>query len=100
MGMIKLPQNAIDFFKQNLDEIFFSGNLAEGKWNRQLSEYVSNYCRVKYAVPTSSNGTGLVALMLIYKEYFNRSEVLLQSNTMYGVKTMVYSAGCNLAGFI
>ena len=100
MGMIKLPQNAIDFFKQNLDEIFFSGNLAEGKWNRQLSEYVSNYCRVKYAVPTSSNGTGLIALMLIYKEYFNRSEVLLQSNTMYGVKTMVYSAGCNLAGFI
>ncbi len=38
--------------------------------------------------------------MLIYKNYFNRAEVILQSNTMYGVKTMVNSAGCNIAGFI
>ena len=52
MGMIKLPQNAINFFKQNLDEIFDSGNLAEGKWNSELSEYVSNYCRVKITSTT------------------------------------------------
>lgn len=100
MGMIKIPQPAIDFFKENLDEIFATGNLAEGKWNQELSNHVSKYCGVKYAVPTSSNGSGIVALMLIYKEYFKRSEVLIQSNTMYGVKAMVYSAGCNLAGFI
>jgi dTDP-4-amino-4,6-dideoxygalactose transaminase len=98
--MIKLPQNAVEFFKQNIDEIFSTGNLAEGKWNKKLSDYVSEYCGVKHAIPTSSNGSGLVALMLIYKTYFNRSEVLLQSNTMYGVKTMVYTAGCNLSGFI
>ncbi len=100
MGTVKLPQAAIEFFKQNLDEIFTSGNLAEGKWNKELSNYVTEYCGVKHATPTSSNGSGLVALMLIYKEYFNRSEVLLQSNTMYGVKTMIYSAGCNVSGFI
>ena len=98
--MIKLPQSAVEFFKQNIDEIFSTGNLAEGRWNQELSKNVSEYCGVKHAIPTSSNGSGLVALMLIYKEYFNRSEVLLQSNTMYGVKTMVYSAGCNLTGFI
>ncbi|MCX5815363.1 MAG: DegT/DnrJ/EryC1/StrS family aminotransferase [Proteobacteria bacterium] len=98
--MIKIPQSAVEFFKQNIDEIFFTGNLAEGKWNKELSNHVSEYCGVKHATPTSSNGSGLVALMLIYKEYFNRSEVLLQSNTMYGVKTMVYSAGCHLSGFI
>jgi len=100
MGMIKIPRAAIEFFKENLDEIFSTGNLAEGKWNHELSNHVSKYCGVKYATPTSSNGSGLVALMLIYKEYFNRSQVVLQSNTMYGVKTMVYSAGCNLAGYI
>lgn len=100
MGIIKIPQTAIEFFKQNLDEIFSTGNFAEGKWNKELSNHVSEYCGVKHATPTSSNGSGLVALMLIYKTYFNRSEVLLQSNTMYGVKTMVYSAGCNVAGFI
>lgn len=100
MGMIKIPQKAIEFYKQNIDEIFISGNLAEGKWNQQLSDHISGYCHVKHATPTSSNGSGLVALMLIYKEYFSRTNVLLQSNTMYGVKTMVFSAGCNLAGFI
>lgn len=100
MGMIKIPQPAISFFKENLDEIFDTGNLAEGKWNQKLSNHISGYCSVKHATPTSSNGSGLVALMLVYKGYFNRSEVLLQSNTMYGVKTMVYSSGCNLSGFI
>lgn len=100
MGMIKIPQSAIEIFKQNLDEIFSTGNLAEGRWNQELSKFVSEYCDVKHATPTSSNGSGLVALMLIYKTYFDRTEVLLQSNTMYGVKTMVYAASCNLAGFI
>ena len=30
MGAIKLPQKSIEFFKNNQDEIFDSGNLAEG----------------------------------------------------------------------
>lgn len=100
MGMIKIPQSAITFFKENLDEIFSSGNLAEGKWNKKLAEFITNFCSVQHAVPTSSNGSGLVALMLIYKTYFNRTNVFIQSNTMYGVKTMVYSASCNLVGYI
>ena len=98
--MIKIPESAIKFFQENLNDIFSTGNLAEGKWNQELSSYVADYCNVNNAVPTSSNGSGLVALLLVYKEYFRRSDVLIQSNTMYGVKTMVYSAGCNLAGFI
>ena len=40
MGMIKLPQNSIEYFKQNLDEIFSSGAFAEGIWNKNISEYV------------------------------------------------------------
>jgi len=100
MGMIKIPESSLSFFKQNIDEIFDTGNLAEGKWNTMLSTYVKEYCNIKYATPTSSNGSGLIALMLIYNNYYKKSDVLLQSNTMYGVKTMVNSASCNVAGYI
>jgi dTDP-4-amino-4,6-dideoxygalactose transaminase len=100
MGMIKLPQGSVSFFKENLDDIFNSGNLAEGKWNKEISTFINSHCNVSCSVPTSSNGSGLVALMMIYKTYYNRMNVLIQSNTMYGVKTMVYTSGCNLSGYI
>jgi perosamine synthetase len=100
MGMIKLPERATKFFKDNIDEIFITGNLAEGKWNIKISDHVESFCNVQHAIPTSSNGTGLVALMTIYRTYFNRKKVLIQSNTMYGVKTMVYSAACEVSGYI
>jgi perosamine synthetase len=100
MGIIKLPKESINFFKSNLDEIFESGNLAEGKWNSELSDFVKKYCNVSHAIPTCSNGSGIVALLNIYREYYGKKDVLIQSNTMYGVKTMVYSADCNLAGYI
>ena len=100
MGKIKLPEKAIDYFKSNIDEIFISGNLAEGTWNLKLSEFVKEFCSVKYAITTCSNGSGLVALMNIYKNYFNKEHVMIQSNTMYGVKTMVYSAGNDVVGYI
>jgi dTDP-4-amino-4,6-dideoxygalactose transaminase len=100
MGMIKLPERAIKFFKDNIDEIFITGNLAEGQWNIEISNYVKTFCKVQNALPTSSNGTGLVALMTIYRTYFNRNKVLIQSNTMYGVKTMVCSAACEVFGYI
>ncbi len=100
MGMIKLPKKSIQFYKENIDEIFESGMLAEAKWNKELSNFVANMTEAKKAVPTSSNGSGIVALLNIYNYYFNRSKVLIQSNTMYGVKTMVPSGGCKLDGFI
>ena len=42
----------------------------------------------------------MVALLTIYRHYHGRKNVLIQSNTMYGVKTMVYAGGCGLSGFI
>tara|TARA_Y100000996_G_scaffold415532_1_gene410875 strand:+ start:801 stop:1847 length:1047 start_codon:yes stop_codon:yes gene_type:complete len=100
MGMIKIPDESINFFKNNLDEIFESGNFAEGEWNNKLADYVLEMTGSLKAVPTNSNGAGLVALMSIYREIFGRSDVLIQSNTMYGVKAMVPASGCNLKGFI
>ena len=100
MGAIKLPKNSVDFFKKNQNQIFDSGNLAEGPWNDQLSEKVKSICNVKNAVCVNSNGSGLVALLLIYKEYYGRTNVMIQSNTMYGVKTITKTAGYNLVDII
>ena len=100
MGMIKLPLDSIDYFKNNLDNIFQTGNLAEGQWNERLEDYIKDTTGAKIAVCTNSNGAGLVALLSIYRYYYNRSLVLIQSNTMYGVKTMVPSGGCKLLGLI
>ena len=100
MSKIKIPKNSIEFFKSNQDKIFESGNLAEGPWNEQLSEKIQSICKVKNAISVNSNGSGLVALLLIYKEYYGRSNVMIQSNTMYGVKTITKTAGYNLVDFI
>ena len=100
MGTIKLPKNSIDFFKSNQNKIFESGNLAEGPWNEQLSEKIKSICNIKNAICVNSNGSGLVALLLIYKEYYGRTDVMIQSNTMYGVNTITKTAGYNLVDFI
>ncbi len=100
MGMIKLPEKSISFFKENQDEIFSSGNLAEGQWNKKLSTITKEISSTKFAVPTCSNGSGLVALLQIAKEYYNRKKVMIQSNTMYGVKTMVKAGNCELVDII
>ncbi len=100
MGSIKLPKNSINFFKNNQNEIFESGNLAEGPWNEKLSEEIKSICNVKNAICVNSNGSGLVALLLIYKEYYGRTNIMIQSNTMYGVKTLTKTAGYNLVDFI
>ena len=92
MGMIKLPKNSIDYFKKNLDEIFQSGNLAEGQWNKRLEGFVTDLTGSQVSVATNSNGAGLVALMTISRNYYDRTNVMIQSNTMYGVKTIVKTA--------
>ena len=100
MSTIKLPKNSINFFKNNQNKIFESGKLAEGPWNEQLSEKIKFICNVTNAICVNSNGSGLVALLLIYKEYYGRTDVMIQSNTMYGVKTMTKTAGYNLVSII
>ena len=63
MGIIKLPKNSIEFFKNNQDKIFESGILAEGPWNEQLSEKIKSITNTKNAICVNSNGSGLVALV-------------------------------------
>ena len=100
MSTIKLPKNSINFFKGNQDKIFETGNLAEGEWNEKLADKIKSLTNSEDAICVNSNGSGLVALLLIYKEYYGRTDVMIQSNTMYGVKTITKTAGYNLVDFI
>lgn len=100
MNLIKIPKKSIEFFKNNQDEIFNSGNLAEGPWNKNLSEKIKEISGSENAIGVNSNGSGLVAILLIFKTYFGRENIMIQSNTMYGVKTIVGTAGFNLVNYI
>ena len=69
MNAIKLPKKSIEFFKSNQEKIFKSGELSEGPWNDKLSKKIKTITNAKNAIGVNSNGSGLVALLLIYKEF-------------------------------
>lgn len=98
--MIKVPQAAVDKFNKNIPEIFATGNLAEGQWNAQLSGFFKTYTQARCAVPFSSNGSGLLAILILLKRYRNYDKVFIQSNTMYGVKTIAITSGLNYVGAV
>ncbi|MDB0021059.1 DegT/DnrJ/EryC1/StrS family aminotransferase [Candidatus Pseudothioglobus singularis] len=98
--MIKLPVDSISFFNENYLEIFETGNLAEGNWNRKISEWACTYTSSDYALATNSNGGGIFAILKILKQYKSKKKIFLQSNTMYGVKTMATSSGLDLCGYV
>tara|TARA_B110000211_G_C14047081_1_gene539499 strand:- start:747 stop:1790 length:1044 start_codon:yes stop_codon:yes gene_type:complete len=100
MGMIKLPQASIDFFDTNYKEIFSSGSLAEGKWNKNVGSWACSFTSAPYALACNSNGAGILAILHVLKKFRNKKTIFIQSNTMYGVKTMSLTSGLELIGFV
>jgi len=100
MGMIKIPTAAIAKFEQNYPDIFASGILAEGDWNKKLSSFVKTYAKAKFALPFSANGAGLLAILMLLKKYRGFKKVFIQSNTMYGVKTIAITSGLDFIGCV
>ena len=98
--MIKLPKESIEFFEQNYKQIFSSGELAEGKWNDTVANWTCEYTGASHALAVNSNGTGLLALLRILKQYRSKKKIFLQSNTMYGVRTIAISSGLELCGYV
>ena len=86
----KTTKNSIRYLKKYCNEQSFFLITATPK----------SICDVKNAICVNSNGSGLVALLLIYKEYYGRTNAMIQSNTMYGVKTITKTAGYNLVNII
>jgi dTDP-4-amino-4,6-dideoxygalactose transaminase len=100
MGVIKLPSQSIKFFERHYTEIFSSGNLAEGKWNKRVSEWGSEFTSAPFSLAFNSNGSGLFTILRLLKRYRGKKNIFLQSNTMYGVKTIAVSSGLELKGFV
>ena len=100
MGMIKLPQASLEFFYENCKEIFSSGELAEGKWNKRVSDWSCEYTNASHALAVNSNGAGLFTLLKILKHFKSKKRIFLQSNTMYGVSTIAKSSGLELCDYV
>lgn len=100
MGVIKLPKLAIEFFNANYEEIFSSGSLAEGKWSKEVERWILDYTKASYSLAVNSNGSGIFALLSILKKFKNKKKIFLQSNTMYGVKTMSITSGLEVIGYV
>ena len=98
--MIKIPKKSIDYFTENYKEIFTSGVLAEGKWNEQVAIWACDYTKAPHALAVNSNGSGIFMILSLLKQYRAKKKIFLQSNTMYGVKTMAISSGLELTGYV
>jgi perosamine synthetase len=100
MGMIKLPKKSIDFFNSNYTNIFESGKLAEGDWNKKVAEWACKYTSSNFSLAVNSNGSGMYAVLRLWKQYKQKKRIFLQSNTMYGVRTIAISSGLELCGYV
>ena len=100
MGMIKIPQESLDFFKENFNQIFETGNLAEGPWNKEICRWINQYTSSNYSEVFNSNGSGIFALLSVLKRFRGKTNFFIQSNTMYGVKVMGSASGLNFVGAI
>ena len=100
MAIINLPQASVEFYKENQDQIFESGELAEGSWNRMIADWACCYTKARHALAVNSNGAGLFILLSLLKEYRGKKKVFIQSNTMYGVRTIAITSGLELCGYV
>ena len=100
MGMIKLPEKSVSFFNANYSKIFETGNLAEGEWNSKVAEWTCSYTSSKYSLAFNSNGSGIFAILRVLKQFKQKTKIFIQSNTMYGVKTMALTSGLELCGYV
>ena len=100
MGLVKIPNNAKEKFKNNFSKIIDNGELAEGAWNDAFSDFVIHYTKAASANPVSSNGAGLLAVLIALRDMYDKKTIFIQSNTMYGVKTLAVSSGLKYLGAV
>ncbi len=100
MGLVKIPHAAKEKFESNFSAIIDKGELAEGAWNNAFANFVKNYTEAETACPTSSNGAGLLAILIALRDMYDKKNIFVQSNTMYGVKTLAISSGLKYLGAV
>ena len=63
--MIKIPKKSLNYFYEYSDQIFESGALAEGNWNKKVSDWSKSYTGASSALAVNSNGAGLHAILRV-----------------------------------
>jgi len=101
MSLVHLPPSCVDFFMSRVEGVLTSGSLAESTQIELLKIEVGSYFDDKtYVMPTSSNGTGLMAVLRYCSSELARSDVLLQANTMSGLISICAHGNTSIAGYI
>lgn len=92
---IYLPKAVIQKYAEQVVPVLESGNIAEGDCRKAVESKVRDLFKDQEILTTlvSSNGTGLLAVLFYLKETQGVTDVIIQSNTMYGIKSIVNTAG-------
>ena len=59
---------------------------------QKVDDWCCEYTKAPFALTVNSNGSGLFSILRILNQYREKKRIFLQSNTMYGVKTIAISA--------
>ncbi len=85
MQIVTYPQALIDAYLTEARQIMESGQVAEGKYFRDLS---NSYVPGKLSLPVASGGGAILSLLAYRKHEQGRSLALIQSNTMRALYTV------------
>jgi perosamine synthetase len=85
MQIVTFPASFIDEYLAEAREILTSGQVAEGKYFRELS---NTYVPGKLSLPVCSGGGAIFALLAYQKHVRDRNLAIIQSNTMRAVYTI------------
>jgi dTDP-4-amino-4,6-dideoxygalactose transaminase len=85
MQIVTFPASFIDAYLAEAREIMTSGQVAEGKYFRELS---NSYVPGKLSLPVASGGSAMLALLAYQKHTRGRNLAIIQSNTMRAVYTV------------
>jgi dTDP-4-amino-4,6-dideoxygalactose transaminase len=85
MQIVTFPQPFIDAYLAEARQIMESGQVAEGKYFRELSD---SYVPGKLSLPVTSGGGAIFSLLAHRKHVHGRNLVIVQSNTMRALYTV------------
>lgn len=85
MQIVTFPRAFIDAYLAEARQIMESGQVAEGKYFRELS---SAYVPGRLSLPVSSGGGAIFALLAFQKHVQQRNLAIIQSNTMRALFTV------------
>jgi dTDP-4-amino-4,6-dideoxygalactose transaminase len=94
MQIVTFPSSFIDAYLAEARQILESGQVAEGKYFRELS---NTYVPGKLSLPVTSGGAAMLALLAYQKHVRGRNLALIQSNTMRAVYTVPALLGMEIS---